>query len=424
MRSRRNNRKKIEIGAKIKNLFKQKFVISISILIFIIILLVIIILIRQAITRNKIKEEARRIEEFKQEIFIEEEEEFVEEENKVLQTYKAKIAATGDILCQMNMIYDAKTGDDYDFTHMFSNITSFIKKSDIAFGTLETNFVDLQFSNSKKNNSPIQFLNAIKESGIGMVSVAHNHMLDYGVEGLNTTISNIKKEGIEVTGIKNDDTDFTGNIQTVNNIKIAFLAYTYGLSSGASEVTDEEKESINIYSEEKVKKDIEYAKENSNFIIVIMHWGEINSQDITDQQKEWTKFLIDNGVDMIIGSHPSVVEPMEIVQTEEGKNVLVAYSLGNFISTLEYKNADVELILNITIFMQEGQEKATLQTVDYTPIYMLDNGSKAEDRYELVDLKKLIKDYANGDTSKISKATYDSLVAKLENLQEIVNKLK
>ena len=105
---------------------------------------------------------------------------------------------------------------------------------------------------------------------------------------------------------------------------------------------------------------------------------------------------------MILGSHPSVVEPMEIIQTEEGKNVLVAYSLGNYISTLKYANADVELILNIQIAKSSDSDKAILQKVDYTPIYVLDNGTKAENRFELTDMKKLAQDYANENTSKFS----------------------
>ena len=185
--------------------------------------------------------------------------------------------------------------------------------------------------------------------------------------------------------------------------------------------TGEEKKSANIYSEELAQKDIEYAKQNSNYIIAIMHWGDVNSSEISEYQRNITAFLVKNGVDMILGSHPSVVEPMEIIQTEEGKNVLVAYSLGNYISTLKYANADVELILNIQIAKSSDSDKAVLQKVDYTPIYVLDNGTKAENRFELTDMKKLAQDYANGDTSRISRKTYDSIISKLEKLQSTVN---
>lgn len=152
-----------------------------------------------------------------------------------------------------------------------------------------------------------------------------------------------------------------------------------------------------------------------------MHWGDVNSSEISEYQRNITAFLVKNGVDMILGSHPSVVEPMEIIQTEEGKNVLVAYSLGNYISTLKYANADVELILNIQIAKSSDSDKAVLQKVDYTPIYVLDNGTKAENRFELTDMKKLAQDYANGDTSRISRKTYDSIISKLEKLQSTVN---
>ena len=124
---------------------------------------------------------------------------------------------------------------------------------------------------------------------------------------------------------------------------------------------------------------------------------------------------------MILVTHPAVVEPMKIIQNNEGKNILVAYSLGNYISTLNYKNADVELILNIQIAKSSDSDKAVLQKVDYTPIYLLDNGTKAENRFELTDMKQLARDYANGNTSKISRQTYDKLITKLDELQKIVN---
>lgn len=106
--------------------------------------------------------------------------------------------------------------------------------------------------------------------------MAHNHVLDYGEDGLNSTISKVKEQDLSITGIKdnpeNDNKEFTGIIKEVRGIKIAFLGYTYGLSN-EEELSEEEKARANIYSEELAKKDIEYAKENSNYIITIMHWG-------------------------------------------------------------------------------------------------------------------------------------------------------
>ena len=307
---------------------------------------------------------------------------------------------------------------------MFKNIEHFLKKSDIGVGTLETNFTENDFSGVGKYNTPIEFLTSVKKSGINLVSMAHNHQLDYGIEGLNQTIANVQEKDISITGIKNnkenENKDFSGIIKEVNGIKIAFLGYTYGLSN-EKELTKEEMGKANIYSEELAKRDLDYAKENSNFIITIMHCGEVNNTKVSKYQDDVTSFLVDNGVDMILGSHPAVVESMKMIQNKEGKNILVAYSLGNYISTFDYENADVELILNIEIAKKTSEQTAILTKVDYTPIYILDNGKNAEDRFELVDMKKLITDYANGDTSKITRKTYDELIRKLKELQETVN---
>ena len=252
-----------------------------------------------------------------------------------------------------------------------------------------------------KYNSPVEFLKAVKTSGINYVSLAHNHILDYGTDGLTTTISKIKAENIDAIGVssalleKEQMDGFTGDIKEINGIKIAFLAYTYGLSN-EKEVTEEEKSLVNIYSEETAKKDLEYAKQNSNYIITIMHWGDVYSSEISEEQRNITSFLVENGTDMILGSHPSVVEPMEIIQNSNGENIFVAYSMGNYISTLKYENADVEIILNIQIAQTADSNKAVLQKVDYTPIYVLNN--KEKNQIKLTDMKKLMQDYANGNT--------------------------
>lgn len=424
MRNRRNTRRKNVILETITN---KNFIRISSILLVAIIILFGSIKIRNYFDKKELAEQARELDKQTGEIFTAMETEIKETNTKkdgIKKTSTAKISAVGDILCQMDMIQDAQNEDSYDFSYMFDNITKYVKKSDIAIGTLETNFTSNRYSGVGKYNTPTEFLTAVKNSGISLVSLAHNHVLDYGEDGLNQTISKIHEKGMSITGIQNNEenenSEFTGNIKEVNGIKIAFLSYTYGLSN-ENEISEEEKSKVNIFSEELALKDIQYAKENSNYIIVIMHWGDVNSSTITDYQNNITGFLVNNDVDMILGSHPSVVEPMKIIQNAEGKNILVAYSLGNYISSLKYENADVELILNIQIAKSEDQEKAVLQKVDYTPIYVLDNGTKSEKRFELTDMKQLAKDYANGDTRKISRKKYDEIIKKLDELQKIVN---
>lgn len=424
MRNRRNTRRKNIVLDTITN---KNFIIIVSILLAIMIISIVIIQCRKYQDKIMLAQQAEELEKQTGEIFTSMEKDMNEAttaSGEIVRTSTARIAAVGDILCQMDMVEDAYSNGAYDFSSMFSNITKFVQNSDLAIGTLETNFIDGKYSGVGKYNSPIEFLTAVKQSGIDLVSLAHNHELDYGIDGLNTTINKVQEQNISIIGIsnnkENENKDFTGIIKEINGIKIAFIGYTYGLSN-ENELTEEEKLIANIYSEDLAKKDLEYAKENSNYIIAIMHWGDVNTSTISEYQNNITAFLVNNGVDMILGTHPAVVEPMKIIQNSEGKNILVAYSLGNYISTLNYDNADVELILNIQIAKTSDSDKAVLQKVDYTPIYVLDNGTKAEDRFELTDMKQLAKDYANGDTSKISRQTYDKLIVKLEKLQNIVN---
>lgn len=424
MRNRRNTRRKNIVLDTITN---KNFIIIVSILLAIMIISIVIIQCRKYQDKIMLAQQAEELEKQTGEIFTSMEKDMNEAttaSGEIVRTSTARIAAVGDILCQMDMVEDAYSNGAYDFSSMFSNITKFVQNSDLAIGTLETNFIDGKYSGVRKYNSPIEFLTAVKQSGIDLVSLAHNHELDYGIDGLNTTINKVQEQNISIIGIsnnkENENKDFTGIIKEINGIKIAFIGYTYGLSN-ENELTEEEKLIANIYSEDLAKKDLEYAKENSNYIIAIMHWGDVNTSTISEYQNNITAFLVNNGVDMILGTHPAVVEPMKIIQNSEGKNILVAYSLGNYISTLNYDNADVELILNIQIAKTSDSDKAVLQKVDYTPIYVLDNGTKAENRFELTDMKQLAKDYANGDTSKISRQTYDKLIVKLEKLQNIVN---
>ena len=305
MRNRRNTRKRNVVLDTITN---KNFIIIVSILLAIIIVAEGVIQIRKYQDRKLLAKQAEELEKQTGEIFTAIENELTTPSTNgetTVRTRIAKISAVGDILCQMDMIDDAKTSDGYDFSHMFTEISKFVKNSDLAIGTLETNFIEGKYSGVGKYNSPIEFLKAVKDSGIGLVSLAHNHVLDYGTQGLATTINKIKEQNIDITGIKEnlektneqdentldeekqENPDFTGNIKEINGIKVAFLGYTYGLSN-ENEITDEEKKSANIYSEELAKKDIEYAKQSSNYIIAIMHWGDVNSSEISEYQRNIT----------------------------------------------------------------------------------------------------------------------------------------
>ena len=418
MRNRRNTRNKNKIKEILSN--KNFWIISV-ILLAIIASSIGIISYRKYQDKIMFAQQKEELEKQTDKIFTSLEESATNPGNS--QDTSAKISIVGDILCGKDMLEDAKVSDSYDFSNMFKDVLSYTQNADMAVGTLETNFTNGEYLGTGKYNSPISFLSALKDTGIDMVSLAHNHELDYGANGYNDTIKAIRDNNLSITGIKNNiennDSEFTGNIKSVRGIKVAFLAYTYGLSN-ESELTQEEKANANIYSEEQAKKDIDYAKKNSDYIIVIMHWGDVNNSNISQWQENVKNYLVDNGVDMILGSHPSVIEPMEVVTNKNGQNVLIAYSLGNYISSLKYDNADVELILNVQIIKRADDEKAYLKKVDYTPVFVVDNGKDSDNRFQLENMKDLAIDYANGNTEKITREVYDKLLNKLDWLNNLI----
>ena len=152
----------------------------------------------------------------------------------------------------------------------------------------------------------------------------------------------------------------------------------------------------------------------------MIHWGDAISNKVTKEQKKMADFLIDKGVNMILGAHPSVVQPMEIRKNKEGKNVFIAYSIGTYISTLSDDEAKVELMLNIELRKSGSDGEIYLNKVDYTPIYVLDHGKGSKRRYELVDMKSVANDYSGANRAGIDRQTYDKMIKGLEKLNKIL----
>ncbi len=443
MRNRRATRGKRNVKEVLSD---RNFYIIVAVLVAIIIFSIVGLFYQSYAEKKRVAKQKEEIENYRQEIFrsmgiaeaggteadieedteSEDENDSGEEQEEKVPTYsRVKLSIVGDILCNTDLLNDGRTDEGFYYDNMFSEVAHYTQEADYAVGTLETNFADGDYSGVTKYNTPIEFLDAIKQTGIDLVSVAHNHILDYGEAGYNSTIEKIQDASFSITGIKNNkenkDKDFTGNIKEIKGIKIAFLAYTYGLSN-ENELSDEEKEIANIYSPELVDKDFEYAKENANYIVVIMHWGDVNKTYITDWQKDVKDYLVKKGADLILGSHPSVVEPIELIKDENGRDILIAYSLGNYISSYKYENADVEMILNIEIAKGSDEDKALLSSAEYVPIYVLDNGYKSADRFELKDMKALALAYEADSDDSISKKVYNSVVSKLKWLNDLMIK--
>lgn len=414
-RNRRNKRS----SRSILEVMSSKTFITLTIILAIIIVICSVTIFYRNNKEKKILAEQRAELEKNIEAIFEETEKNIANSNNTVRDSIIRISAVGDILCENSILEDAydKGTQNYDFTSMFKNMSTFFADSDITVGTMETNYTDDKYSGYGQRNSPTSFAEALKNIGIDLVSISTNHSLDYGIEGLQETKRALEGIGYDVVGDNLGESRV--KIKTIKNTKIAFLSYTYGFENQNSK-TKEELDSANIYNSEIAKKDLEYAKENADYSIIIMHWGDAYSTKPNKEQQNIAKFLVENGADMILGNHASAVQKMEIMQNAEGKNVLVAYSLGNYISGETMDISKIELVLNIELRKSGKTGEVVLSKVDYTPIYVLDRGTKAEDRYELIDMKGTAKAYAEGNKKIVNKATYNKLVEGLKKLEGII----
>ena len=394
-----NRRRKTRKSNIIKDTISNKnFIIISSILLVIIVICLIVNVILNINETKKVAEEQKRIADHVEEIYSS-----IENDIASINDFKAnsiiRLSAIGDILLGNNLQKSGKNTDGL-YTDIFEDISKYFNDSDIVMGTYETDVTD-------ENKV---FANSIKESGVDLVTLAHNHSLDNGREGLNQTKEYLESIGIQTTGVYSEEAKDRVKIIEIKGVKLAILSYTY----------DNGEEGVNIYSEELAKADLAYANENADFLVVLMHWGDVYKNEPNENQKGQAQFLVDNGADIIIGAHPSVVQSMEILQNKDGKDCLVAYSLGDFTSDFSYENSNLELILNIQIYYDAENNIASLYKVDYVPIYMNDYGSKnAVNRYKLLDMKREIANYGK-EGSSLDKATYDKLIRGIDRLNEIL----
>lgn len=414
------NRRNIRRINRIKEVLNFKtFMIIVSILVLVIISCIIINIYKREQDIKLLAKQKEEIQKQSQEIFSQINDNITQTNQNISESDTLiKMSAVGDILCSQEMLDDAYNANtnSYDFSHMFNKISGYINEADIVMGTMETGIIKGKYN---PENAPIEFAEAVKNSGVNMVTIAHNHSLDNGVDGLSETRKNLEKLKYNVIGDKIEESNSV-YIRKIKNTKIAFLTYTCFLDN-EDEKSKDELNCINLYSEEQVKSDIEYAKENeAEYICVMIHWGDAISEKINEEQKSIADFLVKNGANLILGSHPSVVQPMEIRKNDNGDNVFIAYSIGTYISTLSAEDARTELVLNIELRKSGKDGKVYLNRVDYTPIYLVDNGAEAENRFELIDMKSTATSYASGNMEGITRDTYNKIINGLNRLNDIV----
>lgn len=310
------------------------------------------------------------------------------------------ISVVGDIMCHTPQIRDAYTSKgQLDFSHMFDFVKPIISESDLAIGNLETVLAgtNKKFSGYPLFNSPDEFVDAIRGAGFDVLITANNHCLDRGFYGLKRTIKILDSLGIQHCGtyISKEDSE-KPLIVEIKGIKLAILSYTYG-TNGISPPSGKEF-CVSYIDTLKIFFDIHKAKNlNPDKIIVYLHWGNEYQRFPDSFQIILANFLFNNGVDLIFGSHPHVIQPAQFKlvkdSNESEKKVFVIYSLGNFISNQRDKFTDSGVIVHLSLIKDHSTNKTMIDTVLFTPTYV----SKIGGRFRIIPIIETLKGIEAGD---------------------------
>ena len=337
------------------------------------------------------------------------------------------LTSLGDTLCHNTQYWDAYNSktDEYDFSYVYEDIKNYTLSSDITIGSLETTFAGKEkgYSNYPTFNTPDSLATALKDIGVDVVSLAGNHALDYGYTGLCRTIDVFDNIGLSHLGTyKTAEDQEKILIKDVKGVKIAFINYTYGtngipLPSGKDFC-------VNLIDKDFIKKQINQAKEqNVDMIVACMHWGTEYRTTANSEQENLANFLFKNGVDVVLGNHPHVLEPMEkkTITLQDGttKDVFVVYALGNFTADQRDEITRDSAILNLTI-TKNSNGKISIDKVNYIPIYMYKNTNVSTHKFKILDIEKTIKDYEEGKNTSINSTVYNNLKKQLEKIKSIL----
>lgn len=313
-----------------------------------------------------------------------------------------KIFVMGDIMFHSPQIRAGKKENGYDFSESFEEVKKFLKekkeKTSLVIGNFESTIAEDNFSGYPMFRTPEIAMKNIKDAGIDILALANNHTLDGGIKGVEKTKKTAQKYDITPLGTYLEDEKNTIYIDETTGKKIAILNYTYGLNGLESRIKDKP-HMVNLIDKEKILDDIESAKkQNVKGIIAIMHWGNEYQRLQNKNQEEIAKFLAENGVDIIIGSHPHVIQPTQKIQTHRGETFVI-YSLGNFLSNQREKYMDQPysedgLILELTVNSQDA--RLHVKKIKYHPTWV--NRIESPLKFEI-----LISDFSKRDKNTMEK---------------------
>jgi|GEM_PF-153438 len=286
-----------------------------------------------------------------------------------------RITAFGDLMCHSPQFKYAKVGkDSFDFRPWFEYVKPMLESADFTIGNIETTFSGGRkaYSGYPNFNSPVAYLEAIKDAGVDFLVSANNHTMDTGEKGVQSTIKALDELGFGRTGSYTSKADRDSiRVVDIEGITMAIVNYTYGMNG--YQCPEGKPWMVNMIDSTLIKADIAAAKAlEPDLVCVFYHYGAEYIHEPDAFQRECVEIAQRSGADLILGAHPHVVQPMEYFATQGGNidTGIVVYSMGNFISNQGQRYRDAGIIVNLELTKDLQTEKVSLTDVSYLPTWV------------------------------------------------------
>lgn len=304
---------------------------------------------------------------------------------------QVKILAMGDMIFHQPIVKNYRTGNTYDFTPIFANISEDIKGADLAIANFEGSVnSNRKLSGFPMFNFPKESIYSLKNAGFDILSTANNHSLDTGLEGVAETLSHIKNSGMKSFGTLTEDGE-KGILVEKNGIKIGLISFTDTLN-GMDSLMRNREYSVNTFSQD-VAGDIKKLKDKSDIVIVYPHWGNEYQVHPNERQIYLKNKLHEYGADIILGSHPHVLQRYEVEEINN-KKLFTIYSMGNALSNQRVENlkksgVDTGALVKLEIEKDNISGVTCLKSYEVQPTYVNRYRAKGRLNYDVLKLQDI-----------------------------------
>lgn len=249
------------------------------------------------------------------------------------------ITASGDMLYHRPLYLSAFDGERYDFDNDYTEIKPLISGADLALGDFEgTINPEAELGGFPLFNAPPNVVDSVKEAGFDVIDLAHNHILDTGLDGLKSTAAAFRDIGLDTIGVNVDDSGIL--VKDVKGIKVAMLAYAYGFNGLENSLSQEARaQYLNDLSLDQLEADIKEAEQIADITIIMPQAGVEYAMQPSEEQQTIYRKMVDFGADIIFGGHPHVAQPTEVID-KDGEKKFIIYSMGNLLSNQRYETID------------------------------------------------------------------------------------